>query len=664
QLSRIGKTMSQEFNRPQGPEENDDLQLDKTGGIPMPERSAGAHPGAPDSEPLDVAPGAGIDYNGETNSLSGDVSLDLGPAKPTASHHTAQPVNKLSDAQLRSIQERLNASAAVSDKERDALLTTGASQPGAQSIGQPTSPAPQAPPTMAPPSMAPPTMAAPTMAPSVSGGHNGGSASSRGPVRGIAYYTGTTITLTTSESMRDGDDLMIRDHRYELRRGKGGIGGGTYVILALALFVVGLFAGPYLNDRLLGGGTIIGVALDQDGSPYRDGAVVRLPDQGFSTVTDDNGMFRFDDLPDGDYVIEYSLPNNLGGKANASISAGDVTVVTLDNARRQTVKSARKEKSTTDVETSSAAPATQSSPAAAETRGSLAVTSNVPGAIVFVDDQNLGETNNTFRRMNTGLRNIRVEKKGFHPYHSEVTIEAGKLARVNVTLEPVISSAAPAEAVKTANEPDANDLYLQARALNQESSHSRALSAVNKALQLDPGMADAYELRGQIHNALQQGAKASLDFVRAGEIYRNQRRDASAMTAFANAIDATADNKVAHKVRGDFYAARSDSQRAIEDYQAALQQDDSYYEARLALGIALFNSGAHRTADNELRRARDFNKTDPTLYHYLMLNSLAKNDIGAVNRFYSEFTGFASESQLEHFNSSQQLAAVRRVISD
>lgn len=291
------------------------------------------------------------------------------------------------------------------------------------------------------------------------------------------------------------------------------------------------------------------------------------------------------------------------------------------------------------------------------------MTSKTRGALVYLDDQRLGEVNNTFRRIRTGKREVRIEKSGFRSTTVLVAVKPNKLARVDVDLErtpsPVGKSASGAtKALSAADHYNRGVTHFKKGRLEQ------ALLSLEQALKLKPSMADAFFMRAEISSAEGYSDDAFDDYLRAGEIWRVQKRFGDALASLDNAVEQSPDNPIGYKVRGDIYDARGHSIIAVEDYNKALKIDKKYYEARLALGISLFNNGSTRRALKELRRARDYNDEDPVLYHYLMLASLARKDYGDVNNYFKQFKTIASEADLKRFYGDARFAGVRKVFKD
>lgn len=599
------------------------------------------------------------------------------PVEPAPKDHPSSPTEKLqplTSKQVSDITERMSASNSTLSARDKKLLLSNLEQNDTSS--QKIIEAKKSTPAIAANKGAatPATPATPTRAKSEKNSNSPNSArplkregqlAGPGPVRGVALFDGSMIKLTAPAAMKNGERLTIGEHQYELRKSSSKIGRSflTHGLIvagvgALALSVASILSAPSEE------GSIAGIALDEAGIPYHTGAIVKIPELDKAVETDMHGLFRFDDIAPGSYAIEYSLSGNRSGKTSIRVLKNQTALITLSGATvlptpQSTTRAARSNSGRPGGDTQNSSQPTKTTSltkSATKSRGSLAVTSDITGAVVYVGKQKLGEVNRTFRRMITGVRNIRIVKPGYVTYSGKIEIKKGKIARVNVTLAPD-GAQAPQERILSPSE-----RFETARELVRNGQNDQALENLNLVLSEDPSMADAYYLRGEILSENLNTPEASRDYLKAAEIWAMQRRDRDALSSFDLATKAN--TSLAFKSRGDFYRHREMFKEAISDYEAALELDGRYYPARLGLGITLFEDGSHRQAHKQLRRAMDDNPNDPLLYQYLMINALAKNDIGDVSRYFKQFRRFASDSEISRMKSDPKFAAVNRIVRD
>src|ERR1041385_5709040 len=77
-----------------------------------------------------------------------------------------------------------------------------------------------------------------------------------------------------------------------------------------------------------GKGSIVGVVVDEAIRPVK-GANLTIPSEGLKTTSDESGLFRFDDLQPGFYVVAASAPGFLPVQSSADVVADDVARLRL-----------------------------------------------------------------------------------------------------------------------------------------------------------------------------------------------------------------------------------------------------------------------------------------------------------------------------------------------
>jgi len=67
----------------------------------------------------------------------------------------------------------------------------------------------------------------------------------------------------------------------------------------------------------------------------------------------------------------------------------------------------------------------------------LVVIANIPESMVYIDDEPVGLAGATSHPLSPGKHEIRIEKEGYQPVETEVTLAAGERQTINVTLNPM-----------------------------------------------------------------------------------------------------------------------------------------------------------------------------------------------------------------------------------
>ncbi|MCY4546631.1 MAG: tetratricopeptide repeat protein [Gemmatimonadetes bacterium] len=105
----------------------------------------------------------------------------------------------------------------------------------------------------------------------------------------------------------------------------------------------------------------------------------------------------------------------------------------------------------------------------------------------------------------------------------------------------------------------------------EQGAYFEAMQAFEKALEEDPGLADAHLYIGNIH--------------------ARQNRHAAAIDAYEKAVDADAEFAEAYNNLGSMYANLDRTEDAMAAYRKALSLNDRFYDARTNLGLLYAEAG-------------------------------------------------------------------------
>ncbi len=482
-------------------------------------------------------------------------------------------------------------------------------------------------------------------------------------MRGLAYFHNNYIKVVGQPYLHENDEIIINEKPYLLRPMK--LSNRFKMGALAAVFVIALatVASFFISPTTGGDGEIIGVILNEYGQPYVGGAQVTISELGKRTSSNAQGFFRFEDVPTGTYEFVYEMSGRVG-KGNATIVGGQISMMTFGNLQGRQPARATETVSTPTRENQAQTPPTPVKPAAGSPSakssstssfGKIKLESNIEDAKFSVDGKVLGAGNNTYARITPGNHKIQVSKDGYSDHVEVVSVEADKTTNIKAILSPRVT----AEKAKTAE-----DYLAEGNAAYSKGQNQAAVASYTKALEMSPNLIEAYEKRAAGYGRLNDKGKAAADNIRLGEIYRMKGQPDKAVQYFTTAENLDAGNKLALVGRAGARLDRNEYRAAAVDYLAAVEMDENFYPALLGAGICEYKLGKNKSADKYLKKAKKVNPSDPFVYHYMMLNYVADDDIKNLRKTFSEFKTVASPAELNDFQLANQFEPVRRLIKD
>jgi len=482
-------------------------------------------------------------------------------------------------------------------------------------------------------------------------------------VRGLAYFKGNFIQIVGNPYLHAGDEVSVNEKHYLLKPKKLGrkvtiglFAGG----LAIILFIIGL---QFIDPTVSGKGEIVGMILNENNQPYLEGARVTIPALNKTTKSNAQGFFRFELIPTGSYELAYELSGNRVGRANATVTSDQTTLMAFGETGQvlNTPSSLRTESPEVRTfppgaqkveERKISQPETQ--PRAKAEFGKVEMKANVPDARLTVDDKVLGSGNNIYANIKVGERTIKVDKPGYSEYTAAIKVDANQTSTISANLQPVSKEAAVAASVE--------DHITRGNLAFASGDHQKAIDEYTSALNLQPGSKDAYQKRAEAYSKAGSISKAVEDYIRLGEMYRLGQLNDKAISSFSTALAYEPKNKIALVGRGGARLDNGEYSPALNDFEAALKIDDQFYPALFGGGVSQFKLGNNKQADKYLKNAYKLNQSDPYLYQYMMLNYLALDDVKKLKRIYTDYKAVASPQELAELKSSSRFASIIRLI--
>ena len=233
---------------------------------------------------------------------------------------------------------------------------------------------------------------------------------------------------------------------------------------------------------------------------------------------------------------------------------------------------------------------------------------------------------------------------------------------------------------KTADEQAASELYaigerIRADSLDADAYYDRALyylgqkhvndalSDISKAIQLDEGSAayfvvlsDIYLALNNIPSCLEALQKAEdLDpgnndaLLKQAELYLVLQDYPNVFNYTGKAISQEKHNPVAYFIRGYALMEIGDTAEAIRNYQAAIDLDQSYFNALMQLGI-IYSVKNDPLAKDYFSRATEVDPNRPEAYYLLGLSYQTEEDFTRAAEAYEKLLAIAPDYKEGYYN--------------
>ena len=220
------------------------------------------------------------------------------------------------------------------------------------------------------------------------------------------------------------------------------------------------------------------------------------------------------------------------------------------------------------------------------------------------------------------------------------------------------------------NHPDAGDeikadtLLNRANSYDNKGEYDRAIQDYDKAIELNPNDAEAYNNRGVAYENKEEYDRAIQDFDKAielnpndAEAYRNRgiayehkEEHDRAIQDFDKAIELDPNDAEAYRDRGIAYEHKEEFDRAIKDYDKAIELNPKYIEAYNNRGIAYGNKKEYDRAIQDFDKATELNPNDTIAYYNRGIVYERKNEHGRAIQNYSKIIEI-NPKHVEAYNS-------------
>ena len=210
---------------------------------------------------------------------------------------------------------------------------------------------------------------------------------------------------------------------------------------------------------------------------------------------------------------------------------------------------------------------------------------------------------------------------------------------------------------------NADAYYLRAKLYIDLKEINKALADINKAIQLDRensdyfvALADIYLAMGRIPNCLDALKKAEElkpsnkdALLKLAEVYLILKDYEKTFEYTKRALDLDLINPVAHFIRGYAYMELGDTTLAIKNFEAAADQDQSYYEAYVELGI-LYSTQKNPLAAGYLQTATKIEPNRTEGYYLLGMFYQEQENIPKAVETYEKLLTISPDYKEVYYN--------------
>jgi tetratricopeptide (TPR) repeat protein len=458
------------------------------------------------------------------------------------------------------------------------------------------------------------------------------------------FVRGHKLIFPSKVRPMPGESVTYNNHKYPIQKAsidkKSWLLGGVFVGILLAIVMVQSFSSAPTAKPIL-----FGVVTNSETKEVLAGVSVSIPQTGASTLTDENGTFRFVGLQDGRYEVKIE-----GGLYEArlfSFAIKDRQSEMVNGSLNPLIA-----KPTTSVQGMSNQ-AGESVVSTGPLYGELKIRSNVADATVILDGRALGMASQAYKKIAPGTHTLEVQRSGYETYSQTVKVVEGETTELAVDLAQAKANS-PAEYT-------ASDFFQQGEALMTEKNYSEAIGYYTLALAKDNSIVKAYLRRAEASIALGKPLNARADYRSAADVYLHSSQFADAVECYDKIIELSPNAADAYQLRGWAKISAGNYDGGVKDLEKALSFNKEDTQSQFELGKALYITGNYKESQKTLKKIRKFGDESPEIYGFLALTSLAQGDESEARKVYDAFRKRANSAQVARMSTEsgwQRLTAL------
>ncbi len=501
--------------------------------------------------------------------------------------------------------------------------------------------------------------------------------------QGLAYFYNNYIQLQGSQKLHSEDILSINNREYILKPKKLNNNVALYSVVGLLVLVVTILGSFLAGNSNFCNGRVIGVILDENNTPYLEGATVLFSELGIKSNSDAQGLFSVSDIPAGSHKIEYFIndekigsdyitiaddnnsfitlkpsvksytqkdePIKLLAQTAAAVEKSEIVQPKKETPKKKTIKKPKKTSKKKTIAKKSTKKKVSSG------YGKLALNANVEGAKIKVDGSVLGAGNLTYSKIKSGKHSYTVSLDGYEAVSGTFIIKKGKTKKISPTLVP-LTQAKKEETYKE------SDYFYSAKNAFGQGDYVTAAADYNKAIEVSPNNVKAYFGLAESYSKQKKWELAYDNYVRAAEIHRFKGRNNDAISCYNKAIKVKEKDVIAFLGRGDIYLDAGEYRAAFGDFDKVVKIDKRNFAGYYGLGEASFKLLRFSKAIKYFKDARSLNSNNPLVHQYLTLSYMFEHDRKNTKKSFEKFNEYASENEKNKFKKNSQYSAVIKYI--
>lgn len=464
--------------------------------------------------------------------------------------------------------------------------------------------------------------------------------------KGVIYLSGKNLKLSGGMKIRTGEEIVINDKSYEVKKQPGrsslfyaGIGASAAFIFLIVLIIVNLSS--------KGNGQVAGMITSiADGRPVT-GITLSVSELGKTATTNQAGFFVFDQMPSGIYTVEYRASDGTMMKDKISVVENRTSTVTLKDGTphvREFVREIEPEKP--------ARPARTENEVTKSGKGTLKLTLEPNNASVFLDDKPIGVGSNSYK-VAAGSYELLVKKAGYGDKSQSVRIDSDRTTSVTITLKEATTVQ---QSRKTYGE--------IARENELAGNYREALRNYEKVLANNPrdvsavlGKARCYRQQGMSDNALTY-------YLQAAKLAGDKGDTESQIAALTGVTELKPTTFTAYASRGELLYELGQYEKAIDDFSKVIEFDNRNLSAYYKLGNCFYKTKNYKEALNTFMAAQDLNFADPKAEAYMAKTYLAMGDKKNCKKAYERFKDLANYSTRLEFKKDPEWQKVLAAVGE